>query len=200
MAVFFQEKPGKLRDVLFPFPERRQRDIDNVQTVIEVLSETACPDQCGEVLVRGRYDARVDSKSLVSTDPPEFSRIEETEEVLLEAEGHLSDLIEKQGPFVSHFHYPVFCLVGVSFLADTRTEAKEEQIPFPEVPRVTKEELKELYKKQMKEGRLSEKGGAGLGFIDIKRKTNKELEYHFLPISDDTSFFLLTSTISRADN
>ena len=38
----------------------------------------------------------------------------------------------------------VFCILGVSFLADTRTEAKEEQIPFPEVPRVTKEELKEL--------------------------------------------------------
>ncbi len=62
-----------------------------------------------------------------------------------------------------------------------------------------KEELKELYKRQMKEGRLSDKGGAGLGFIDIKRKTNKELEYHFLPITDDTSFFLLTSTISRSD-
>ncbi|MBN2521800.1 MAG: SiaB family protein kinase [Bacteroidales bacterium] len=62
-----------------------------------------------------------------------------------------------------------------------------------------KEELKELYKRQMKEGRLSDKGGAGLGFIDIKRKTNRELEYHFLPITNDTSFFLLTSTISRSD-
>ena len=60
-----------------------------------------------------------------------------------------------------------------------------------------KEELKALYKKQMKEGRLSDKGGAGLGFIDIKRKTGRDLEYHFLPISDDTSFFLLTSTIGR---
>ena len=60
-----------------------------------------------------------------------------------------------------------------------------------------KDELKELYKKQMKEGRLSDKGGAGLGFIDIKRKTGRDLEYHFLPISDDTSFFLLTSTIGR---
>lgn len=63
-----------------------------------------------------------------------------------------------------------------------------------------KDALKGLYKKQMKEGRLSDKGGAGLGFIDIKRKTGKELEYHFLPISNDTSFFLLTSTISRDDN
>jgi hypothetical protein len=67
------------------------------------------------------------------------------------------------------------------------------------INKMDKEELKQLYKRQMKEGRLSDKGGAGLGFIDIKRKTGKELEYHFLPISDDTSFFLLTSTISRTE-
>jgi hypothetical protein len=65
------------------------------------------------------------------------------------------------------------------------------------INRMDKDELKDLYKRQMKEGRLSEKGGAGLGFIDIKRKTGKPLEYHFLPISNDTSFFLLTSTIGR---
>ena len=66
-----------------------------------------------------------------------------------------------------------------------------------QVNSLDKEELTELYKKQIKEGRLSDKGGAGLGFIDIKRKTGKNLDYHFLPINDDTSFFLLTSTISR---
>jgi hypothetical protein len=60
-----------------------------------------------------------------------------------------------------------------------------------------KDELTELYKKQIKEGRLSEKGGAGLGFIDIKRKTGKNLDYHFMPITETASFFLLTSTISR---
>ncbi len=60
-----------------------------------------------------------------------------------------------------------------------------------------KDQLKELYKKQIKEGQLSDKGGAGLGFIDIKKKTGKKLTYHFLPIDDRTSFFLLTSTISR---
>ncbi len=68
------------------------------------------------------------------------------------------------------------------------------------INKMDKDELKGLYKRQMKEGRLWDKGGAGLGFIDIKRKTGKELEYHFLPISNDTSFFLLTSTISRDDN
>lgn len=60
-----------------------------------------------------------------------------------------------------------------------------------------REGLKTLYKSQMKEGRLSEKGGAGLGFIDIARKTGNKLEFHFLPIDENSSFFLLTSSVSR---
>jgi glucose-6-phosphate-specific signal transduction histidine kinase len=55
--------------------------------------------------------------------------------------------------------------------------------------------LKDLYKKQMREGRLSEKGGAGLGFIDIRRKTGARLDYHFLPLNEEASFFLLTTLI-----
>lgn len=60
-----------------------------------------------------------------------------------------------------------------------------------------KEGLKQLYKQQMREGRLSPKGGAGLGFIDIARKTGEKLIYSFLEIDDGSSFFVLTSTISR---
>ena len=39
----------------------------------------------------------------------------------------------------------------------------------------TKEELKEMYKIQLKEGSISERGGAGLGLIDIARKTGNKL-------------------------
>lgn len=60
-----------------------------------------------------------------------------------------------------------------------------------------KDGLNKLYKQQMREGRLSEKGGAGLGFIDIARKTGEKLIYSFLKIDDQKSFFVLTSTISR---
>ncbi len=62
---------------------------------------------------------------------------------------------------------------------------------------MSREELNELYKQQMREGSISEKGGAGLGFIDIVRKTDHKLEYHFLPLGETSSFFILTSTISR---
>ncbi len=57
--------------------------------------------------------------------------------------------------------------------------------------------LKNLYKQQMREGRLSDRGGAGLGFIDIARKTGQKLIYSFLTINEKRSFFVLTSTISR---
>ena len=60
-----------------------------------------------------------------------------------------------------------------------------------------KDGLKALHKEQMQKGSLSEKGGAGLGFIDIARKTGNKLEYHLLPVDDLTHFFVLTSTITR---
>jgi len=60
-----------------------------------------------------------------------------------------------------------------------------------------KDGLKQLYKQQMREGRLSDRGGAGLGFIDIARKTGQKLIYSFLKINEERSFFVLTSTISR---
>ncbi len=60
-----------------------------------------------------------------------------------------------------------------------------------------KEGLKQLYKTQIKEGRLSNKGGAGLGFIDIAKKTGNKLHFHFVSMNDEFSFFVLTSKITR---
>ncbi len=58
---------------------------------------------------------------------------------------------------------------------------------------LNKEELKELYKKQIKNGsKLSDRGGAGLGFIDIARKTGNPINYNIIPMKDNiNSFFIL---------
>ncbi|MGI6479541.1 MAG: SiaB family protein kinase [Salinivirgaceae bacterium] len=64
---------------------------------------------------------------------------------------------------------------------------------------LSQEELKALYKKQIKEGTLSEKGGAGLGLIDIARKTGRKLEYQFLPLDDKDNFFFLLKVKIAAD-
>ena len=53
-----------------------------------------------------------------------------------------------------------------------------------------------MYKRQIKDGRLSEKGGAGLGLIDIARKTGETLNYQFLPLDEDNYFFILKVEIN----
>jgi len=47
------------------------------------------------------------------------------------------------------------------------------------------------------EGHLSDKGGAGLGLIDVRRKTKKKIEYHTTPLSKNLSFFLLSASINK---
>ncbi|MDD2564407.1 MAG: SiaB family protein kinase [Salinivirgaceae bacterium] len=56
---------------------------------------------------------------------------------------------------------------------------------------LSQEGLKDMDKKQIKEGSLSEKGGAGLGLIDIARKTGRKLDYQFLPLDDKENYFFL---------
>jgi len=63
-----------------------------------------------------------------------------------------------------------------------------------------KAELRELFKTRLSTGRLSEKGGAGLGFIDIAKKSGNSLEYHFEKMYDEYYFFILNSQISKISN
>ncbi len=57
--------------------------------------------------------------------------------------------------------------------------------------------LSNLFKQQIRETTISEKGGAGLGLIDIAKKTGSKLSYQFKELNDQVSFFILTSTIKR---
>lgn len=57
--------------------------------------------------------------------------------------------------------------------------------------------LSSLYKQQIVESKISEKGGAGLGLIDIAKKTGSKLSYQFKELNEEVSFFILTSTINR---
>lgn len=56
---------------------------------------------------------------------------------------------------------------------------------------MTREELKDMYKFILNHQRLSEKGGGGLGLVDIARKTGNDLEYTFEKYDDTYYFFNL---------
>lgn len=67
-----------------------------------------------------------------------------------------------------------------------------------EINNLDKEGLKQLYKDIIKNGTgLTEKGGAGLGFVDMARKSGHPLEYSFEKMDNINSFFCLKTTVSR---
>ena len=66
-----------------------------------------------------------------------------------------------------------------------------------EINSLSRHELIEYYKKQLMNGDLSSKGGAGLGFIDIRRKSSRKMDYHFVEFNETYSFFLFNVTLSR---
>jgi hypothetical protein len=54
-----------------------------------------------------------------------------------------------------------------------------------------REELKELYRSTITDGKFSTKGGAGLGFIEIAKTTGNKLEYSFTDLDDEYSMYTL---------
>jgi hypothetical protein len=65
-----------------------------------------------------------------------------------------------------------------------------------EINTMSKEELKEFYKSILNNGEMSDKGGGGLGMIDIARKSGQKLNFNFVPVDDKTHFFSLNVKIS----
>ncbi|MBT4286107.1 MAG: hypothetical protein HOD92_02130 [Deltaproteobacteria bacterium] len=61
--------------------------------------------------------------------------------------------------------------------------------------KMSKEEIKQFYRTQRKLISPETSKGAGLGFIEVARKSSKPIEYHFKKIDDQFSFFSLKTTI-----
>lgn len=66
-----------------------------------------------------------------------------------------------------------------------------------ELNNLDKEGLKEKYKAIIKNTQISEKGGAGLGFVDMARKSGEKLQFVFPDIDGEYAFFCLKVNVSR---
>lgn len=55
--------------------------------------------------------------------------------------------------------------------------------------------IREVYRKMLLDSSIGNRGGAGLGLIEMARKTGNKLEYDFLPVDDKYSYFVLSKTV-----
>ncbi len=61
-----------------------------------------------------------------------------------------------------------------------------------------KNDIKKVYRDILAEGKISIKGGAGLGIIDMAIKSGNKLEYTFIPVEEKISFYILKTQVSSA--
>lgn len=86
--------------------------------------------------------------------------------------------------------------IGNSFFITSSNIVKNQDIEIVKekldrVNNLTIDELKALQKQVLSKGKLSEKGGAGLGIIEMARRTGKKIRYVFDKVNEESSIFYL---------
>ncbi len=114
---------------------------------------------------------------------------------------HVDDLPELANEGMD-IHFGIFVISKSGEFYDIRTgnfirndKVKKLKERLEKIKSLSKEELKELYKFVLNNQKFSDKGGGGLGLIDIARRTDGRMNYEFDNYNDDYSFFSLSVTI-----
>lgn len=65
-----------------------------------------------------------------------------------------------------------------------------------EINKMDHKELQTFYRDRLGDGNFSKNGGAGLGIVDIIRKSGEKITYDFRPVNEDYSYFSLKVKVS----
>ena len=92
-------------------------------------------------------------------------------------------------------HDEEFFIVTGNRIDNSKISALEAKIE--EINSWNHKEMREIYSEKLGESEYSEKGGAGLGLLDIYKKSGNKLQYQIQPIDDRVSFLSLHITVSN---
>ncbi len=110
-----------------------------------------------------------------------------------QSSSELEELAGYPGLFVLQYK-PDGYYITTGNLIKSADEAHLKKI-INEINELNADELKKYSLERLDEGRFSEKGGAGLGLIEIARKSGNKLVYSFNRINKDFTFFYMHSKI-----
>jgi len=94
--IFVREVTGQRENVLGPFAQGGQPQIDHVEAVEQVFAKDAAFCRIGKVAVGGRDDADVDLDGFCAANPVDFTFLERAQKLCLQAGIHLADFVEQQ--------------------------------------------------------------------------------------------------------
>ena len=88
-----------------------------------------------------------------------------------------------------------YYIVTGNFVSKKNVDNLKNKIDY--INKLDRSELKQYYKSILNNGEMSEKGGGGLGFIDIAKKSGEKLKYSIKELDTTYSFFTLTVKITQ---
>jgi anti-sigma regulatory factor (Ser/Thr protein kinase) len=109
--------------------------------------------------------------------------------------------LNNSGVFILRYIGNFFYITSANLIHNSKVELLKSKLAI--INELDKEQLKELHMILMSTTGFSEKGGAGLGLIQMARKSDKKLEFDFEKLNEDFSFFYfqikINSNISTED-
>ena len=79
--------------------------------------------------------------------------------------------------------------------AMTRDEVPDLRRRLEEINKMDPEQIKEVYRTVLQVSDITEKGGAGLGLLEMARKTGNRLDFDFSPLDARHDYFILSKTV-----
>ena len=113
----------------------------------------------------------------------------------LDDDDYKTKINEKSALFMIRKVDGEYSIMTGNFISTENVETMKRRLDT--INEMDQDELKVYYKEVLNNGEMSDKGGGGLGMIDIARKSGKKLEYNFNPIDDNYSFFSLNIKVAQ---
>lgn len=110
-----------------------------------------------------------------------------------QSSGESDELAGYPGLFVVQYKPDGYYITTGNLINISHKETIKRQID--KINSLDKQQLKEYSLEVLDEGEFSDKGGAGLGLIEIARKSGCKLIYEFEDLNDDYSFFYMHTKI-----
>jgi hypothetical protein len=105
--------------------------------------------------------------------------------------------IDKSSAFFVRSIGTSFYITSANLVLNSTIDTIKEKLD--KVNSLSQDELRLLQKQVLAKGKLSEKGGAGLGIIEMARRTDQKINYDFERINDTSSMFYLQLKIKSVD-
>jgi hypothetical protein len=64
-----------------------------------------------------------------------------------------------------------------------------------EINSLDADEIRKIYRKMLSKSEFSNKGGVGLGLLEMAKKTGNKLDYDFIPFNQEYAYFILSKTV-----